>query len=109
MEELATIAGSALVSGIISALIGVAVRISIGKALDDAKSEAELRHKRRIETETLHRAWHHRAGRVIYHLALNAQGRDTNGDIPAAYAQLDEIERQQKELNLRTLAEMQED
>ena len=109
MENWVTIAVSAGISSLVSAIIGVAVRAWIGKALDDAKNEAELRHKRRIEDETLHRAWHHRAGRVIYHLVLDSQGRDTNGDIPAAYRQLEEIEKKQKELNLRTLAEMQED
>ena len=109
MENLGTIAASAVVSGIISAVIGVVVRASIGRALDDAKNEAEQRHKRRIADETLHREWHHRAGRVIYHLVLKSQGRDTNGDIPAAYMQLEETERKQKELNLRTIAEMQED
>ncbi|MDD3243528.1 MAG: hypothetical protein PHD32_07390 [Eubacteriales bacterium] len=104
-----TVAISAGISAVISALVGIVLRSTIEKSLTEAKAEAEKRRQRKVEYETLHKAWHHAVGRMLYHLAMRCEGRDTNGDIPKAYAKIEQIEARQKELDQRTAAEIQEE
>jgi hypothetical protein len=97
------------VSAACSALIGLSIRVTIERKLNQARSEAEDKKKRRIRWTLLRDQWQQFAGRILHLLVKKALGEVVNGELTEANIALYEVERQKKDIEQQYTAEAQED
>lgn len=116
--EGATTTKEAIIAAIVGAVFGGAgftglvfayLRRFIDSRLNAKEQEDAKRHALQIRRRKNHDAWQHAAGRLFYHIHKYIETGHHNGDLEAAWAEFQRVEKEKKDLDLEVLAETEGD